>query len=126
MSTYKISIVITLFTLLSISSFSQVYRTKDQQYSVRIDEFKQSNKISLSVKLYKGQLFTPWLTKFWDDKSKSWCYGAKESKFKFYLWPVRNSDGLITQFDLSVFYYGNGYDKMYTEFLFNDTYYKSK
>jgi len=114
------------FVVLSISSFGQVYRTKDQQYSIRITEYKQSDKISLAVNLYQGQPFNPWLTKFWDNRSKSWCYGSQYNKHKFYLWPVRDANGTITQLDLAVFCHGNGFNKPYTEFLFSDTYYKSK
>lgn len=115
-----------ILIFVGLQGFTQSFRTKDGQYSVKISEFKQSDKISLSIKLYKGQQFDPWLTKFWDKQSKSWCYGTKENNFKFYLWPERNSSDLITQFKLAVFYYGNGYDKMYTEFLFSDNYYKEK
>lgn len=114
------------FVVLSISSFGQVYRTKDQQYSIRITDFKQSDKISLAVNLYQGQPFNPWLTKFWDNRSKSWCYGSQYNKHKFYLWPVRDANGTIIQLDLAVFCHGNGFNKPYTEFLFSDSYYKSK
>lgn len=126
MLTRKSLIVTIAIMLLSTLLFGQVYRTKDQQYSIRITDFKQSDKISLTINLYQSQPFNPWLTKFWDNQSKSWCYGSQYNRHKFYLWPVRDSNGTITQLDLAIFYHANGFNKPYTEFLFNDTYYKSK
>lgn len=122
--------IIAILTLLLFTNTqtptTKSYRTADGKYSVKIAEVKQSNKIFLSIKLYQGQLFEPWLLEGWDQYSKQKYYRGQLSNFKFFLYPKRNSKDEITQFGLMVFYYGNGYDKSYTEFLFNDDYFREK
>ena len=105
---------------------AQTYRTANKKYHVQISENKRTQKISLSIKLYKGEQFDPVLSKHWDNAEKTFYYGGVSNLFKFLLYPKRDSLGNIPEFQLSVFYYGNGYQNVFTETVFIDDYYKEK
>lgn len=117
----------TLLILLICGSVarSQTFRTADKKYSVIVKENKASEQLSLSIKLYKGEQFNPTLIKQWDNLSKRFYYGGANNNFKFFSFVTRDKLGNISKMVLSVYYYGNGYDEMYTEKLFDDIYYKS-
>lgn len=104
---------------------SQTFRTSDKQYSVIVKDYKNTDQITLAIKLYKGEEFHPTLTKQWDKYTKRFYYGGATNNFKFFSFASRDSSGSLSQMTISVFYYGNGYDKVFTEKLFEDVYYKS-
>lgn len=112
---------------------AQTYRTKPdssgETYSINLRDNAHTDKLTVSINLF-NRLRSPTLNKEWNPHVRAYCYTGYNDKFKFIVQPaagnngnVRDSNGKITRLYLSIFHYANGFDKIFTEKLFDEVYY---